>query len=177
VNEFRGKTSGALSVLPAPGIYKHFKDGRYYQVLWQATLEEEVAAADVDLQISVVLLDQFKPDAAFFVASRVTGGKWNGVVPLLVARSHSPMKKGNPVVVYVPLYADKPGRRISVRAVAEFNELVDKPCVTCAGKGWLNSAFSDPWKCPGCCGAGSVEGFEPKVPRFSYIGDVIPGAK
>lgn len=95
------------------GVYQHFKDGHYYQVLF-------------------------------------------------VARHHV---TDEPMAVYLPLYTHKPGRRISVRDVKDFHEIVttDATFTEACGEHHVHS---------GGCGGGYTPGV--KVKRFTYVGQVIP---
>lgn len=139
-----------------PGIYRHYKDGRYYLLLWKGMLEEDVSAADVDLGVSI---DSGK------IRVVATPGQhdfddWHS--PLCVARSHGPMKALTPVCVYVPLYDSKPGRRISVRPVVEWTEEVDEVRI-------VSTRLGDTLT--------TVRQEEPtghRVQRFTYVGDTIP---
>lgn len=159
-------------VLPKQGVYRHFRDGRYYQVLWTARLEEDVEKADIDLRVCGTLED-WRSDAfsvsggEYFVSTH--GGYGHGVLPLFEARSHGPMKAGERVVVYIPLYADKPGRRIGVRPMKEFNELVGmKPCPHCGATGTEACEFDGMWTARHAKRDDSLV-----IPRFTYVGQEI----
>jgi hypothetical protein len=144
-----------------PGVYQH-KDGDFYQVLFVAHLQCDVKKDDdVDITITDDAL-------AFYALKRPGVGSRGGEQRerlVLTARAHADYvlfrgagaqddpHPGDPldVAVYVPLYAHKPGRRISVRRVADFNEEIVLEC-----------EMGD-------------EGLPTKtVNRFTYIGDVIP---
>jgi hypothetical protein len=101
------------------GVYKHHKDGRFYQVLFVADVVYAGVRKDQDV-------DVFVNNARVSVAA----GGWLesdnrrhivGPIALFTARGHADYGPGTTCAVYVPLYTDKPGRRISVRAVADFD--------------------------------------------------------
>jgi len=140
------------------GVYRHYR-GDYYQVLFVGFLDDDVPAADVDLHV------EFSIAAEQVYVSLQPGAV--GRVPLFVARAHAQMRRALRVAVYVPLYAHKPGRRISVRPVSEFDQLVPEVCVTCRGTGEVFNGAS----CAYCRGSGVGKD---DVPRFTYVGDAIP---
>lgn len=126
------------------GVYKHFRGG-FYQLLFGAALVDDVEAADVTLyayknmqEVRVVSLREH-PD------------------PDAIARAHGPMKRGEIVCVYVPLTAAMPGRRISVRPLAEWEERQAIACKT----GFADGCTTDPEK-------GHY------VARFEYVGQTVP---
>lgn len=150
------------------GIYRHYADGRYYQVLFVATLNGAVAK-DEDVDVFVPAEDVGIHAAAARSAWKAAWEAENFATQyLFTARAHADYRVPayNPldVAIYVPLYSDKPGRRISVRAVAEFNE---RMCGYC-GK------VLDHQHVDGYGGDGSSIS---ATARFTYVGGVIPEAK
>ena len=135
-----------------PGVYRHYKDGRFYLLLWTAELVERVDAADVDLFVylpSVEDTPNVSPDAQHVIDAL-----------LCTARSHGPMRRDTRVCVYVPLYADKPGRRISVRPAAEWIEAVDVHEMVPVAEGPDGRVLEQDVGRP--------------VPRFEYVGQTVP---
>ena len=108
------------------GIYK--KSERFYQLLFVATLQGSVYE-DGD----VVVYVRAEPDGVKFYAIGGAVAAFEQVFKdppqergLFVARAHADIETSEvfeaEVAVYVPLYADKPGRRISVREAMDFAE-------------------------------------------------------
>lgn len=147
-----------------PGVYRHYADGRFYLVLFVATsLDYYDVAKDDDV---AVLADYDDDTDAYEIYlcrmkdfAKIRQSNYGGLKPLLIARAHADYKadSDDTFAVYVPLYHDKPGRRISVRAVAEFNEKIATPCKV----GFADGCTTDPAK-------GHY------VNRFTYLGDVVP---
>ncbi len=143
---------------PQSGVYQHYKEGRFYQLLFTAKAPRPVEAADEDLLVYLMgAPDGFcSPMGPFVQPAKKSSGTDvaealgdRGVV-LFTARSHGAIRAGDVVCVYVPLYADKPGRRISVRPVSEWVEQI----VT----------LSDPFR-------------EVTARRFTYVGQTVPGSE
>lgn len=138
-----------------PGVYRHYKDGLYYQVLFTATLNHGVKQDD-PLDVFVVIDE----DTAHLFAEPAAvnwRAAWDfPVTYLFTARSHEDyvVDGDDPLdlVIYVPLYAHKPGRRIAARSVKEFVEMVPEQ---------VQNHNDFPSK-------GAL------IPRFTYVGDVIP---
>lgn len=146
------------------GVYRHYADGRFYQVLFVATCTQfdtaPINRADLDLLVYAEsgTSRHPKPWGPYVVINEPTADIPH-ILRLFVARSHGPLKYDTKVAVYVPLYHDKPGRRISVRAVDEFNERIATPCKV----GFADGCTTDPAK-------GHY------VNRFTYVGDTVPGS-
>lgn len=145
-----------------PGVYRHSKEGRFYQLLRVAELDYEAVAADEVIEVYVLgARDGYSPPRGPFAlpASAVANdlrAEIDGMGLILeTARAHGPMKRGERVAIYVPLYADKPGRRISVRPVSEWTGQVHVRLEAC------------PENDPQCAGVHWKR-------RFEYVGDVIP---
>lgn len=153
-----------------PGVWRHYKDGRFYLVLFVArvTQSDLVDAADVELRVWVVPPDTFGVSRG--------GGYGEGIVSLFTARAHGRLTEGQYCAVYVPLYADKPGRRISVRPVAEFNEMVSVPaekCQECDDGHWYDPGAGRDHRCDACKGTG-IKTPAHSTARFTFIGDEVP---
>lgn len=106
---------------PRQGVYRHYKPGpdgkpRYYQLLWTAELVADVGAED---PLYVCAAWRVREGAwEFFIRPTAPSAS----LVLVKARAHTPMKAGTVCCVYVPLYADKPGLRVSVRPLLEWTE-------------------------------------------------------
>lgn len=154
------------------GVFRHYRDERFYQALFVADLVDDVLAADVDLAVFVEAQPDgyVAPDGVRVgLSPRCEVGGVLSFLVLFVARSHGAMAKGTRVYCYLPLYADKPGRRISVRPVSEWTEQVVAVCVTCRGSG---KGFDLLVNCHYCKGSGDAPEL---VQRFQYVGDTVPG--
>lgn len=145
-----------MEMQPIPGVYKHIRGG-FYQLLFVAKLKADIATSDVDLCVYVDgAPDGYSAPLGPFVSPDLTDGR-DYALTLATARAHGPMRSGDVVCVYVPLYADKPGRRISVRPLAEWEERQAIACKT----GFADGCTTDPEK-------GHY------VARFEYVGQTVP---
>lgn len=145
------------------GVYRHYKEGRFYLLLFTAKAPRAVEVADEDLLVYLMgAPGSFATPTGPFVQPVKTqsgdiaehlGGRG---VALFIARSHGPIRAGDVVCVYVPLYADKPGRRISVRPISEWTEMVPKASIVV----------------PSAPTPAVV-----RVPRFTYVGQTVSGSE
>lgn len=127
------------------GIYSHFKDGHLYQVLFLAELIYDKVEQNDAVAIYVNESLDIRAYAAYMTPdfpSRL----------LFTGRAHGLIQPGTTCVIYVPLYAHKPGRRVAVRPLSEFIELMPVE--------WEMTDDRDPSR------------FEP---RFKYVGQEMPG--
>ena len=189
---------------PKPGVYRHYKPGpdgkpRFYQLLFVAGFTGPSARADDDLLVFVEAeRDGYAAPSNFFASLELFAGREDGdettmpFTALFKARSHGPVAASRAgvacesVCVYVPLYADKPGRRISVRPVAEWVEQIDD--TRCGGSFRHDYIHKETWalhggrkmcevRCRSCNKDKPVNTLDTSaltMPRFEHIGDTIP---
>lgn len=110
--------------MTSPGVYKHYKAGRLYRVLFVATWahSEEWIVSDADLLTFVsgpAIFVQRAPETTggYFRGTPLVGVKWSG--------NDGHLHAHNRLVVYVGLYGQG---RVSARTLKEFEENVDVPC-------------------------------------------------
>lgn len=108
------------------GVYKHDGDGRYYQVLFVAELMDDIKK-DGDLYVYAnhsaggTYESQSYARLHVFANKKIDDVKTGeNYLYLFSARAHADYAKEIAVAVYVPLYTDKPGRRVSVRDANDF---------------------------------------------------------
>lgn len=126
---------------PKPGVYQHVRDQRFYLLLFTANLAaRERFEKDEEL---IIVVDKCAGYVRRVMPARVYADNERAVwtSELFRARGHAATKGEKTCAVYVPLYTDKPGRRVSVCDALDFGEIDDQSNI---------------------------------VPRFTYVGDVIP---
>ena len=162
-----------------PGVYRHYKDGHYYQVLFVAYFDGPTEGLKADQDVFIAYDENPGLGRQPFLTARSDSPEeWrsNGIdwlFYLFTARAHAHYSPGTHVAVYCPLYANKPGRRISVRDVYEFTEEVCSDCG--AGKRTDLADLPEPLRRQ--YENIHLEGAARWIPRFTYVGDTIPEAK
>lgn len=113
---------------PKSGVYRHYKLGpdgkpRFYQLLFVADFwGREAVEADTTLAVVIDYDGPLQDDDGVPVLriEDATDDPTVTTIPLLMARAHGRIEPHTDCAVYVPLNADKPGRRISVRPLVEW---------------------------------------------------------